>query len=330
MVRPLDVSALFNRCALALSFGPLLGRLAWAQSGLVQGLPPSTPAEPVASDASVAALLFDLERIVRAEESSGWLIDAAAERRIHPDVMESVCRVVPSVRALALERVEAEGHALGDPRALYREAGDQLTTSVEVVISASRRLAALRHAVEVAPEECPFWLSPEPEFRGVQGTRDRGILNFDTGGTVQLRSTEGSLTLGAGGFGRLLAGYSFTHVSVLAGVELGGGAMLEPNTDPTEFVINYLPALPLIVRLHHQAWNFDLEAASVALFQAGNSELSYGVRGGLTVGISSLRIRGILPWVGLGIATEYHFESLARPEALYLRSGFRVGGVWDP
>ena len=275
-------------------------------------------------------MLFDLERIVLAEESSGWLIDAAAERRIHPDVMESVCRAVPAVRAAALEQVEAESRSLGDPRTLYLEAGGQLTARVEAAISADRRLAALRHAVEAAPEECPFWLQAESEFRGVQGTRDRVVLNFDTGGTVQLRSTEGTLTVGAGGFGRLLAGYSFTHVSVLAGVELGGGAMLEPNTQPTEFVINYLPALPLVVRLHHQAWNFDLEGASVALFQAGNNELSYGVRGGLTVGISSLRIRGILPWVGLGIATEYHFGNSARPEALYLRSGFRVGGVWDP
>jgi hypothetical protein len=275
-------------------------------------------------------LAFDLERIVSAEESSGWLIDETAERQIHPVVMESVCRATPAVRRLTLARFERQSHALGDPRAVYTEDGNALTSRVAEALSARRQLDALDRAVRVAPDECPFWLAPDPEFRGRQSTRERLIINFDTGGTVQLRSTGGAWTIGAGGFGRLLGGYSFTRVSLLAGVELGGGAMLEPKTDPTEFVINYFPALPVIARLHYQSWNLDLEVASVALFQAGNADLSYGVRGGLTVGFSSLRLRGVLPWLGLGVASEYHFGNSARPEAVYLRGGLRVGGVWDP
>lgn len=276
------------------------------------------------------ALAFDVERIVKAEESSGWLLDEAARRQIHPALMESVCRATPEVRRGVLARFERESRAAGAPRAVYAEDGNVLTARVDEALSAQRRLDVLARAVREAPEACPFWLPPDPEFRGRQGTRDRAILNFDTGGTVQLRRTDGSWTLGAGGFGRLLGGYTFTRVSLLAGIELGGGAMLEPETDPTEFVINYFPALPVIVRIHHQAWHLDLEGAAVALFQAGNVDLSYGVRGGLTVGISGLRLRGILPWVGLGVASEYHFDNAARPEAVYLRGGLRVGGVWDP
>lgn len=283
-----------------------------------------------ASEVSVGALVFDVQRIIKAEEASGWLLDESAARQIHPPLMESVCRAPPAVRRLALSRLTRESQSVGDPRAVYAEDGEELTSRVEKALTARRALDALDRAVRVAPEQCPFWLHPEPDFRGRQSTRDRAILNFDTGGTVQLRRMEGDWTLGAGGFGRLLGGYSFTRVSLLAGVELGGGAMLEPRTDPTEFVINYFPALPVIVRLHYQAWHLDLEGAAVALFQAGNTDLSYGVRGGLTVGISALRLRGILPWVGLGVATEYHFGNAARPEAVYLRGGLRVGGVWDP
>ncbi len=272
--------------------------------------------------------MFDIVRIVNAEESEGWLIDEVDQGDIHPTVMHSVCRASPAVRAVALERLEREARGRGDARTLYERSGQTLTADVESALSASRRVEALRRAVASAARECPFWLRPEPVFKGLQSMRDRPIVNFDTGGTVQLRRTEGAWTLGAGGFGRVLAGYSFTRVSLLAGVELGGGAMLQPNTRPVQLVINYFPALPVIVRLHQKAWHVDLEGASVALFQAGNTRLSHGVRGGLTVGISSLRLRGIMPWVGLGVAAEYHFESSARPGALYLRSGLRVGGVW--
>lgn len=287
-----------------------------------------TLAEP--SAASVAALIFDLERIVAAEESGGWLIDQQAQDAIHHDVMESVCRATPLVRARASEQLTQRTLALGDPRALYERAGGELTSEVESALSAQRVLSALQRGTQAAPSECPFWVRANPEFRGLQSTRDRWIVNFDTGGTVQLRSTQGDWSIGAGGFGRVLGGYSFTHASLLAGLELGGGALVEPHTNPTAFAVNYIPALPVILRLHRDAWNIDLEGASVALFQASNHAFSYGVRGGVTIGVSALRLRGILPWFGLGLATEYHFENSARPEAWYLRGGLRVGGVWDP
>jgi hypothetical protein len=305
--------------AMALALWPL-GGTAWAQAA----------GEASASAASVAALIFDLERIVASEESGGWLLEEQAQEAIHHDVMESVCRATQPVRARAIEQLTQRTLALGDPRALYERAGGQLTPQVASALSAQRALSALQRGAEAAPGECPFWVRANPEFRGIQSMRDRWIVNFDTGGTVQLRSTQGDWSIGAGGFGRVLGGYSFTHTSVLAGLELGGGALVEPHTNPTAFAVNYIPALPVILRLHRDSWNIDLEAASVALFQASNHRLSYGVRGGVTVGVSALRVRGILPWFGLGLATEYHFENSARPAALYLRGGLRVGGVWDP
>jgi hypothetical protein len=283
-----------------------------------------------AQRASVAALLFDLERIVDAEENSGWLLDEAAQRQIQPDVMQSVCRALPAVRASALERLEGESRKLGDARRLYIRAHEQLTPDARAALSASRRASALQQAIAIAPEQCPFWLRPDASFRGLQSTRDRVVFNFDTGGTAQLRKTEGSWTLGAGGFGRVLAGYSFTHFTLLSGIEFGGGALLQPKTNPTQFVINYLSALPVVLRLQRKAWHLDLEGAPVGLFQAGNTALSYGVRSGLLVGFSSLRLRGVLPWVGLGVASEYHFGNTSRPAATYFRGGVRVGGVWDP
>jgi hypothetical protein len=293
------------------------------------GAEPAPAVAPVASEASVDALVFDITRIVASEESSGWLLDETALHGIEADIMQSVCHAPPAVRAGALERLERDSRALGDSRSAFERDHGQLTSRVEKALSAERRVAAARRGSELAAR-CPFWVTPDPDFRGLQSTRERFITNFDTGGIVQLRHTQGLWALGAGGFGRALAGYSFTHVSVLSGIEFGGGALLEPKTNPTQFIINYLPAVPVIVRLHRQAWSVDLEGASTALFQAGNTQFSYGVRGGLTVGLSSLRLHGLLPWVGLGVASEYYFANSARPGAFFLRGGFRVGGVWAP
>lgn len=282
-----------------------------------------------ASAAGVEALLFDVQRIVAAESDGSWLIDELEQTAIRADVMESVCRATPEVRAQALVQLEQQRQLAGDAPQLYERAGNRLTSEVESALSLGRQLDALRRGVAAAGT-CPFWVRPDPGFRGRQSTRERWIVNFDTGGTAQLRRTQGEWAVGAGGFGRLLGGYTFTSVSLLAGVEFGGGALVEPNEQPTSLVVNYIPALPLLLRLHSDRWNVDVEAAGVGLFQASNTSLSYGVRGGLTVGVSALRVRGVLPWVGLAVATEYHFGNSARPEAWYLRGGLRVGGVWDP
>jgi hypothetical protein len=148
---------------------------------------------------------------------------------------------------------------------------------------------------------------------------------------VQLRQTADTWTFGGGGYGRLLPGYGFDgHVSVLAGAEFGGGAMLRPDTSPTELVINYFPAIPVLVRFHDGGWHYDIETAPVGLFQADDSSLSLGARIGGAIGIKALRTRGVLPWAGLAIAYEHYFPSGGRERAHFLRGGLRVGLMWDP
>lgn len=323
-VKWLRAQARARAALIPLCIALLVSRDSWAEPPL--STEPKSRAAP-ALDAAADALAFDVWRIVHARESGGWLIDEEAFRAIEADLMESVCRAAPETRAAALGHLAREREALGDPRELFQQ-DRALTPRVEAALSAQRRHQALERGTRAAVG-CPFWLTPERDFRGRQSTRERFLVNFDTGGTLQLRHTD-EWTIGAGGFGRLLGGYSFTHVSLLAGVEFGGGALLEPGTQPVQFVINYIPALPLIARLHHEAWHLDVEAAPVALFQPSDTALSFGVRAGVTIGISALRLRGVLPWVGLGIATEYHFENTARPAAQYLRGGLRVGGVWAP
>ena len=290
------------------------------------------PVEP--SDATRDAargLIADMERIVAAQESGSWFVDEGAYREMYEDLMESACRATPDARQLARAELVRRSQAAGDPRALYEREGRRRTSLVDDALIAERQLRALDHALKGVDRDCPFWVEPDPEFLGRQTDRNRFTLSIETGGMAQLRQTAGTWTLGGGGTARLLPGYGFGgSISILGGIEFGGGAMLRPNTEPTEFVINYFPAIPLVLRVHDVAWHYDFELAPVALFQADDGDFSFGGRMGFALGVFALRTRGVLPWVGAAVAYEHYLESGGRPRAHFVRGGLRAGIVWDP
>jgi hypothetical protein len=276
------------------------------------------------------SLAADVERIVDAQESAGWFVDADAVLEIRTALLESVCRTPPSARAEVLAGFEGEHREAGDARGLYEAEGREVTSLVDRARFAERKLYALRTAMAWAERECPFWVRQEPEFRGMQSDRDRFTLSFESGGNAQIRRTEGALTIGAGGVGRLLAGRGFGgHVSLFAGLEFGGGAMLKNRVEQTEFVVNYFPAIPVKLRVHDVAWHYDFELSPVALFQADNTTVSYGGRVGFGIGIATLRTRGFIGSAGAVIMAEHYFARSSRPSAQFVRGGVRVGVSWD-
>jgi hypothetical protein len=275
-------------------------------------------------------LLGDVERIIAGEESEGWFSDTEAFRGIDEPLLESVCRTTPRAREIALATLREHRRAAGDPRELFRRAGE-LTDDAETALTLERQVRGLERAVARTADECPFWIRPERPFRGLQTDRHRITLSLETGGNVQLRETEGQWTFGGGGLGRILPGYGLDgRYTVLAGVELGGGAMIRPGTSASQFVINYFPAIPLVLRTRRLTWHYDIETAAVALFQADDTQVSFGGRIGGAFGFSTLRRRNILPWAGVAIAYEHYVRSGGRAPAHFVRGGLRVGLPWDP
>jgi hypothetical protein len=276
------------------------------------------------------ALIADVRRIVAGEESEGWFSDADAFRSMDEHVLQSVCRATPDARARALGGLRAERARAGDARELHRVAGE-LTEAVERALTAARELQALERGLARVESECPFWVAPEPAFSGLQSDRRRLTLNLETGGYAQLRETEDDWTFGGGGMGRLLVGWGFDgRTTLLFGPELGGGAMIRPGTSASQFVINYFPAVPLVVRHHGLTWHLSTEAAAVALFQADDTRVSFGGRIGGAFGLTALRTRNVLPWAGLAIDYEYYPRGGGRAPAHFIRGGLRFGFPWDP
>ncbi len=288
-------------------------------------------ASPDQLDRQAAGLIADVTRLVAAETSVGWVVDDLEIDDMLPALLRSVCRAVPAARQMALARLEAKSRTEGDPKGLYLAAGHEMTDRVKDALAAQRRLRALEAALAVADRSCPFWLELDPEFEGQQTDRNRFTLNVESGGVAILRQTAGGWTLGAGGFGRVLPSYGFDgDWTLLGGVEFGGGALLRPGEQTTGVAVNYFPALPVIARIRGTSWHYDIEVAPVALFQTDDTRVSYGARFGTTIGLSALYTTGFIPWAGASLAYEYYFSSGGRPEAHFIRSGFRAGISWDP
>lgn len=285
---------------------------------------------PAPRDAAGAdGLMVDVERIVDAEERGGWFTDEPRYAAVQPALLESLCRATPAARDEAAARLRRARAAEGDPRGLFEGAGRKVTAAVERALSAERRDEAFAKA-RAHEHDCPFWVTPKRDFAGRQTDRKRFTLNLESGGLLQIRETAGTLTYGGGGVIRVLGGRGFGPVSLLAGGEFAGGAMIVPGQSPSRFVVNYFPAVPVMVRFWSGAWHYDAELAFVSLFQADNGSFSYGGRAGFSLGVMTLRTRNILPWAGAAFAMEHYVASGGRPQADFFRGGLRVGAIWDP
>lgn len=297
--------------------------------GLALGL--GWPAPALADDATAAAALADdAARLVANEEADGWFSDAEALRDVEGPMLESVCRATPSARSEASRELAQAAAQAGDARALFRASGT-LGAKVKHALTLERRQLLLEHALARAASDCPFWVRQEPAFRGLQSDRGRFTLSFETEGNVQIRETEREWTYGAGGCGRILPGFGFDGVhSLLAGVEFGGSALIRPHSSASEFVITYLPALPIVFRTRSLLWQYDVETAPLALFEADDTRFSFGWRVGAGLGLIGLRKRGFLPWAGVAVSYEYYAKSGGREPAHFILGSVRVGLPWDP
>lgn len=304
------------RLVLAALILALLTLVTPAQAQLVA---PSEKEEP-----AFRALVVDLERLVEVQAGGGWRIDRYEIEDMIPSALQTVCKVPRETRLRAIAWYDRRIKLLGGPiETAYK--GDLSAVSDLLFVTRVRTL--LVEADKRALKECPFWLTPDVNFQGIQSDRHRTTLNLETGGLVQLRRTEGRWTYGGGGVIRALIGRGFEHTSILFGAEFAGGAMLRLGATGS-FVINYFPALPLILRMHDRTYHYDVEIAPVVLFQADDTRFSYGVRFGLGGGVQGKRTRGLLPWAGIAFAYEAYFPG-ARPQMTFLRGGLRVGLVWN-
>ncbi|WP_437969688.1 hypothetical protein WMF04_10510 [Sorangium sp. So ce260] len=319
----------------AMAWGPVFAALLAAP--LAEAAPPGAlPEEAAPRDLAVVGLLVDLEKMVEVQQSLGWTIDRYEIDEIMSPALMSVCSATPETRAAALAALDRRILELGGPveEAFRRRGGD--LDEVADLLFATRVRALLAEAMRRArgagdaPADCPFWLRPSPAFRGRETDAYRTTLNVEGGGIVVLEGADGRVLPGAGGSARLLLGRGIDERwTFLAGGEFGGTAQFEQTETKTRFPISFVAALPMVLRHHAGTWHYEGELASLAYFTQDDLSVSPGLRAGALLGVSSLRMRGVMPWAGLGIAVEHVLETHRRPAQWNFKGGARVGFDWD-
>ena len=281
----------------------------------------TAPASPEA-----AALVRDLDSLVRAAEWQLWHIDHYEIENLLPETLQCVCRARPAVRAEALAWFDAEQKRLGgDPEAAWR-AADKDLDAVSALLTVARARMILATAEGVAEARCPFWMEAKAQYVDRHRSASRFTLNFDGGGLFTATRLDGEIRLGGGGSGRLTVSYGFSPGwFVRIGPELGGAGLLDDSLETEDIRVTAFAALMTSVRRRAKLWHWDLEAGPITAGVPWRDVQRYGGRVGAIIGVTYPRIARAQPWAGVRAALDYLPAQRGSASQWVWRSGFRVG-----
>jgi len=278
------------------------------------------------------ALYVDLRKAVELSNDTGWVVDRVQLEGNAEHAMRSACQVAPFERddldAWISGQLALEG---GSARDVYLKHGHDLGAASEA-LALERTRSLLRYAQEHAGEDCPFWLEPDPEFRGVQTDDGRFVALAETFGYGSAVIERGIGGFGGGGGGRLLLARGFgPRITVGVGAEVGGTGAFVKNDDGKRGIdTTFTAGFPVLLRILNYSRIFDLEAAPVLRVDPGNPLPPPGVRVSLGAGLDTLRSSAFMPYGLLWAGYEYHPGFHGNPPDHSIHVGTRVGVDWAP
>lgn len=284
--------------------------------------------QPVPAEPATSALYRDLQRLVSLGGAAGWEVDRVEVDETLPAALMSVCQVHPERRAELLawldRRIRAGGGEVAD---LYHKRGKNLDrVSDELQLSRVRML--LERSIQVADEDCPFWLARDERFAGRQILDDRWMLSFGGGGKGILVGQGDRADLNFGGAGRLLFGRAFgPRWAILTGFEAGASASFpkDDDGDRGSLVLGLDVVAPIVLRYRLVNSYLEVETGPLAVLrETQTTEPEPGFHVGVSFGAAASRRRWFLPGAAFGISYERTFPG-GNDDALHMvKLGFRA------
>lgn len=254
--------------------------------------------------AAEKSLVRDLAMIVTSHEQTGWTIDEIETSQMLGTSMVSLC----AIDQQAMDNVRSWFDMVlqgKDPKLLYEQNGKSLRKIQRVLVLWRARMLFQAAEKLRSAGKCPFWISPEKNFPGVQDENQKFLLAFETGGRFYAQR-ERRDTIGAGGIVRLMAGYGFSHrFAMRIGMEFGFSAQApDPNSGKASPLV-FASAFPITFQHRFLAEYIEYEAGPLTYFDQSRNTLQLGIHAGIGVGVSRMRIRAIMPSVILTINYQY-------------------------
>lgn len=284
--------------------------------------------QPLPAKPATSALYRDLQRLVSLGSAAGWEVDRIEIEDTLPAALMSICQVHPERRAALLAwldlRIAAGG---GDVADLYRSRGKKLAR-VSDQLELVRVRMLLERSIQVADEDCPFWLDRDERFAGRQILDDRWVFSFGGGGKGILVEQGDRTDLNFGGAGRLLFGWAFgSRFTLFAGVEAGASASFPKNEDGDRgnLVLGVDFVAPVVVRYRRINSYFEVEAGPLGIVrETDTADPEPGIHVGISFGGSASRRRWFFPGAAFGISYERTFPDGDEAPLNMVKLGFRA------
>lgn len=276
------------------------------------------------------ALYRDLRRIVDARARTDWVADRFEFQEVAPAALKSACQTDPEARQRLVKWLDAQIAAEGGPAAAQFAANGGDLEPLEEVIVLERVRGVLLSA---EPKDCPFFLRPDPEFAGVQGSADRFVLMAESMGGLQVLVGEADTAYGGTGAGRLIPAWGLNDRLTLGlGAELGVASTFPKDESGARGLRPaFSQAVPLLLRVTTGAMLWDSEVALTNRTPEGDPDRThFGYRLSQGVGIAALRIGSFMPYAVIWAGYEYLPGERGEPDAHGVRGGTRFGLDWDP
>jgi hypothetical protein len=307
--------------------GALLATCLLAVACLTSACGTKRPTPPVQ-----AALFEDAGRIVEPAETTGWFVDRIEVEKLAPAMFQSACQTTPADRIAVLDWIDASIAAQGGPaKAAYARLGqDKDTVSELLFLERIRHLIA--HVNERAEADCPFWLTADPEFAGVQSDYARFVMLAESRGQLAITVADGDVGVGGGGQGRVLFGSGFSHdVSLYAGLELGAAAIFVRQPDGTrDLTATLVGGFPVILRFNAMSRFTDIELALTGIYSEEEGRVNPGFRVAVAYGTITERIGAFQPMLGFWVGYEVYPATDTEPVTHLIGVGTRFGLNIDP
>lgn len=236
------------------------------------------------------------------------------------------------LRAWIERRIAEEG---GSARKVWEENGREFS-AIRDIIELERVRGALDYGMEHAEADCPFWMPPSDEFRGVHASTGRLVIIAESMGGLQFL-LGGDSTFGGHGTGRILPAWGIDdRLTLAAGAELGVASTFPQDADGSRSVsAAVVGGVPVLLRVHDESWRYDTEVAwtfrapeSVDADGPRREQRRQGGRVAQALGIAAPRLAGVQPYVLVFVGYEL-LPGEGGPLHV-LRGGTRVGFDWDP
>ncbi len=277
------------------------------------------------ADRAQSGLYVDARKALNGEHRLGWTVERVEIEEAAAQTEPSACQIPEEKRKALIAWLRLQIAASGGPAAVRFQHGES-KSDLDDVIDLEQTLAVLESVEGHLPEDCPFWLKPDPSFQGIHSTAHRFVLIAESMGAGSLLIRSGQVRAAGGGSARVLAGYGFTpRLQVALGVEGGGDAVLDKREDGTLSPAGaFRFGAPVWLRLHELDRIYDIELAAISYLENGGLS-PWGLRAAIGGGVTGLRRLGVMPaleiWLGYELFPAQDGESAQHA----IRFGTRLG-----